>query len=577
MSFALVATKTGSAALAALSILSNLFLATLFTRHVVLPSALQTLDWTRSAFSFPENREFTAKIERRCDQIVEIALVTPIKSYARSCKERWRDLSNWTRHNLLQLTSVRLTIEHQLDFCAGVLQYLRQSFRNNRTVLGTFAIRWFYHCIKVRVLPITSAEAPIANTLQAFVWTVSILASPNYLPQSIQANTRSHNDLTQDPTSGRYPAREPAPKADSPSKPQTFPRSPSSPKSQSFPRTRTGPRRPPPPIYTGRRNSSQPNQPRPSPIRQGSSFVKRRTGLISPKQRRKAQSSQLRPSQTTLPTPPPLRPKKGVKFVPDDPEVRVFERVTPLPSPDLPAGEFDEESTSSPMDFKTAFTAFKPTAGERASRRPDTPFPFPSRSAAPNTDEESTASPMDFESAFTSQPAARDCGGEESIASPMDFESTFTSQPAAPKPDDQSSKRPGTPFPSEPDTQHGNDEIPVKDGAPSGVHDPAQPMDIDSPLSPEPATQTRGDQPGNPSEHGQTATNSDTSHSTHGSAEPMQPETPSPSMPAQGVQQPQRNFRKPTNNLDPQSILDYRELHQNQNPTTSILPAPSSK
>jgi hypothetical protein len=155
MSFALVATETGSAALAALSILSNLFLAALFTRHVALPSALQALDWTRSAFSFPENKEFTAKIEKRCDQIVELTLVTPIKSCARSCKERWRDLSNWTRHNLLQLTSVRLTIKHQLDLCAGVLQYLRQSFRNYRTVLGTLAIRWFYHCIKVRPFSIT--------------------------------------------------------------------------------------------------------------------------------------------------------------------------------------------------------------------------------------------------------------------------------------------------------------------------------------------------------------------------------------------------------------------------------------
>jgi hypothetical protein len=35
-------------ATAALTILSKLFLATLFARHVVLPSALQTLDWARS-------------------------------------------------------------------------------------------------------------------------------------------------------------------------------------------------------------------------------------------------------------------------------------------------------------------------------------------------------------------------------------------------------------------------------------------------------------------------------------------------------------------------------------------------
>jgi hypothetical protein len=43
MTFALVATKIGSTALAALEILSNLFLATFFARLVVLPSALQTL------------------------------------------------------------------------------------------------------------------------------------------------------------------------------------------------------------------------------------------------------------------------------------------------------------------------------------------------------------------------------------------------------------------------------------------------------------------------------------------------------------------------------------------------------
>jgi hypothetical protein len=153
MSFTLVAAETGSAALAALSILSNLFLAALFTRHVAIPSALQTLDWTRSTLSFPENTEFTAKIEKRCDEIVELALITPVKSCARSCKERWRDLSNRTRHTLLQLTSLRLTIEHRLDLCAGVLQYLRQSFRDYRTVLEILAIRWFYHCIKVRLSP----------------------------------------------------------------------------------------------------------------------------------------------------------------------------------------------------------------------------------------------------------------------------------------------------------------------------------------------------------------------------------------------------------------------------------------
>jgi hypothetical protein len=87
MSIALVATEIGSTALAALSILSNLFLATLFARHVVLPSALQTLDLIRSILSFPANKGLTAEIEKRCDEIVELAFVNPVKSCARSCKE----------------------------------------------------------------------------------------------------------------------------------------------------------------------------------------------------------------------------------------------------------------------------------------------------------------------------------------------------------------------------------------------------------------------------------------------------------------------------------------------------------
>ena len=149
MTLALVAPETGSATLAALSVLSNLFLATLFARHVVLPSALQTLDWTRSTLSLPENKEFTTEVEKRCDRIVELALVNPIKSCARSCIERRRDLSDWTQHNLLRLTSFRHTIEHRLDLCASVLQYSRQCSKEYRTAVETLAIRWFYHCIKV--------------------------------------------------------------------------------------------------------------------------------------------------------------------------------------------------------------------------------------------------------------------------------------------------------------------------------------------------------------------------------------------------------------------------------------------
>jgi hypothetical protein len=52
-------------ATAALTILSKLFLATLFARHIVLPSALQTLDWARSTLSLTVNKEFTAKIEKK--------------------------------------------------------------------------------------------------------------------------------------------------------------------------------------------------------------------------------------------------------------------------------------------------------------------------------------------------------------------------------------------------------------------------------------------------------------------------------------------------------------------------------
>lgn len=154
-----MATEIGSTALAALSILSNLFLATLFARHVVLPSALQTLDLIRSILSFPANKGLTAEIEKRCDEIVELAFVNPVKSCARSCKERWRDLSNWTRHYVLQLASVRHTIEYQLDLCAGVSQYLRQCFEGYRKALETLAIRWFYRCIKVQFHPITLAES----------------------------------------------------------------------------------------------------------------------------------------------------------------------------------------------------------------------------------------------------------------------------------------------------------------------------------------------------------------------------------------------------------------------------------
>lgn len=66
MTFALVAGEMAAmGAMGALSILSNMFLATLFARHVVLPSALQTLDWARSTLPLTVNKEFTAKIEKK--------------------------------------------------------------------------------------------------------------------------------------------------------------------------------------------------------------------------------------------------------------------------------------------------------------------------------------------------------------------------------------------------------------------------------------------------------------------------------------------------------------------------------
>lgn len=148
MTFALVASEMGG--MGALSILSKMFLATLFARHVVLPSALQTLDWTRSTLSLPANKEFTANIEKKCDQTVERVLVNPIKSCARSCKYRWLDILKWTRQRFLQqAASVRYTIEHQLDHCARVSQQRRRLSKKYKTVLEALAVRWYYRCIEV--------------------------------------------------------------------------------------------------------------------------------------------------------------------------------------------------------------------------------------------------------------------------------------------------------------------------------------------------------------------------------------------------------------------------------------------
>jgi hypothetical protein len=151
ITFALVPNEMG--ATAALTILSKLFLATLFARHVVLPSALQTLDWARSTLSLTVNKEFTAKIEKKCDQIVELALIRPTKRCARGCRERWLHALSWTQHSTQQqVASVRCSIEHQFVVFAGVSQHLRHSSKEHRMALEALAIRWLYRCIEVRIL-----------------------------------------------------------------------------------------------------------------------------------------------------------------------------------------------------------------------------------------------------------------------------------------------------------------------------------------------------------------------------------------------------------------------------------------
>lgn len=192
---------------------------------------------------------------------------------------------------------------------------------------------------------------------QVFVWTVFILASPDYLPRGIRTNssisspgasppnmqhdtaqhdTRPTTDSTQHHTFGRYSARHSAPNAYSSSKPNPSQKSTPSPKSQSFPRTRSGVSRPPHPIQTGWRDTSQPNHWRQSPMRQRLGSPKKWTGLISPKLRRKPQPFKLRPSRKAPPPPPPLRPKKTVRFVPDPvvSPTTPMDIDTPPPSPE---------------------------------------------------------------------------------------------------------------------------------------------------------------------------------------------------------------------------------------------------
>jgi hypothetical protein len=140
---------------------------------------------------------------------------------------------------------------------------------------------------------------------------------PNMQQDTAQHDTRPKFDSTQDHTSRRYSARHPAPNAHSSSKTDPFPKPKPSPSPQSFPRTRSGLGRPPPPIQTGWRNTSQPNHWRQSPTRQRLGSSKKRTELISPKLRRKIQPFQLRPLRKAPPPPPPPRLKKGVRFVPD--------------------------------------------------------------------------------------------------------------------------------------------------------------------------------------------------------------------------------------------------------------------
>ena len=249
MIFALMATEIASTLLT----LSNVILATLFVRFIVLPSTLQVLDWTRSTFS-SKNKGLPPLVIKKCNQ---------------------------------------------------------------------------------KSPPSLTQDEP-----------TNVASSGESLSQ-LQQDTAQHNkqpqtDYFQDFLTGRFPASASAPKTLSFTKPH------SSSNPHSFSRPRSAPRKLPPSIQTGWRNSLQPDQWRPSPIRQGLGFFKRRTGMISPQLRRKARLSQLRPPKiSTAPPPqPPLRPKKAVRvFL--NPEVRVFDQGSPHQSSIKPI------SPTSPVDLDT--------------------------------------------------------------------------------------------------------------------------------------------------------------------------------------------------------------------------------
>jgi len=146
---------------------------------------------------------------------------------------------------------------------------------------------------------------PIANTLQVFVRTISVLASPDYLPRIIlqpslsslapdeltnagspgASNTKMQPDTarynTQTDSDGiqdflrRYPAGGSESRILSLTKRNSLSKLRSSPRLRSAPRTRSARWKLLSSIQTGWRNDIQPDQWRPSPTRQ--EFSKRRT------------------------------------------------------------------------------------------------------------------------------------------------------------------------------------------------------------------------------------------------------------------------------------------------------------
>lgn len=127
------------------------------------------------------------------------------------------------QHGALQLALFQHKTRYYLHHLfAGISHRLRESTTEHATALEAAAIRWYYRCIEVRFPSTVEVEISIANTNQVFVWTISILASPDYLPRTMrqpslsspskmqqdtaQHSTQPHTDSIQD-FFRRYPAR----------------------------------------------------------------------------------------------------------------------------------------------------------------------------------------------------------------------------------------------------------------------------------------------------------------------------------------------------------------------------------